>query len=67
MFVLDTAPGMNMAFAAESASGAAGPVYDLIPGPSLEERAAILHRAHCGNPAPYSIVLHSVRLPMGSV
>ncbi|KAF7586988.1 hypothetical protein BBP40_007880 [Aspergillus hancockii] len=39
MFVLDPAPSINMVFAAESAGGAAGPVHDLIPGPSSEERA----------------------------
>ncbi|KAL3477466.1 hypothetical protein BJX99DRAFT_257495 [Aspergillus californicus] len=42
MFVLDTAPGMNMVFAAESVSGAADPICNLIPGPSSEERAAYL-------------------------
>lgn len=42
MFVLDTAPGMNMVFASESVSGAADPLCNLIPGPSSEERAAYL-------------------------
>ncbi|KAL5356943.1 hypothetical protein BJX96DRAFT_172074 [Aspergillus floccosus] len=42
MFVLDTAPGMNMVFASESASAAADPLCNLIPGPSSEERAAYL-------------------------
>ncbi|KAL4889811.1 hypothetical protein BDV59DRAFT_204998 [Aspergillus ambiguus] len=42
MFVLDTAPGMNMVFASESASAAADPLVNLIPGPSSEERAAYL-------------------------
>lgn len=40
MFVLDTAPGMNMVFSAESISAAADPLCNLIPGPSSEERAA---------------------------
>lgn len=42
MFVLDTAPGMNMVFACESASAVADPLCNLIPGPSSEERAAYL-------------------------
>lgn len=42
MYVLDTAPGMNMVFASESASAAADPICNLIPGPSSEERAAYL-------------------------
>lgn len=42
MFVLDTAPGMNMVFASESASAVADPLCNLIPGPSSEERAAYL-------------------------